>query len=89
MSDFVIENGVLKEYNGKYADVIIPDGVTEIGDYAFFCCSSLTSVTIPNSVTEIGENAFSECESLTIHAPVGSFAEKYAKENRIKIDLIK
>ena len=70
-------------------EYIIPDSVTSIGSSAFSDCSSLTNVTIPNSVTEIGENAFSECESLTIHAPVGSFAEKYAKENRIKIDLIK
>ncbi len=33
--DFVIENGVLKKYTGTSADVIIPDGVTEIGDSAF------------------------------------------------------
>lgn len=36
-------------------------GVTEIRPYAFFECSSLTSVTIPASVTEIGANAFNNC----------------------------
>ena len=45
--------------------VIIPDCVTEIGDYAFYYCDSLTSVTIPDSVTSIGSYAFYYCDSLT------------------------
>ena len=46
---------------------IIPnDGsVTSIGDYAFYNCSSLTSITIPDSVTSIGNSAFYWCRSLT------------------------
>ena len=46
-------------------DLVIPDSVTEIGDYAFLGCSSLTSVTIPDSVTYIGAGAFRSCSSLT------------------------
>ena len=44
--------------------IIIPNGVTEIGEGAFRWCSSLQSIDIPNSVTAIGESAFHGCKSL-------------------------
>lgn len=50
---------------GKTGSYTIPDGVTAIGDYAFYCNSKLTSVTIPSSVTSIGESAFQHCTGLT------------------------
>ena len=46
-------------------DLVIPDCVTSIGDYAFEYCNGFTSVTIPNSVTSIGEYVFYECRGLT------------------------
>ena len=49
----------------KIKTVVIKDGVTSIGKYAFFWCSGLTSITIPNSVTSIGEHAFANCSGLT------------------------
>ena len=45
--------------------VMIEDGVTSIGDAAFYCCELLTSVVIPHSVTSIGDVAFYCCELLT------------------------
>ena len=45
--------------------LVIPDSVTNIGDYAFSGCSSLSSVVIPDRVTSIGDCAFENCSSLT------------------------
>ena len=45
--------------------LIIEDGVTSIGDYAFNGCKNLTKVTIPDSVTSIGDYAFNGCWGLT------------------------
>ena len=47
--------------NTEITKLVIPDGVTSIGSYAFDGCSGLTSVTIPNSVTRIYDFAFSAC----------------------------
>ena len=50
---FVEIDGIPIEY-----DLVIPYGVTKIGDRVFSSCENLRSVKIPNSVTEIGEFAF-------------------------------
>lgn len=53
--------------NGKLlqGELVIPDSVNSIRDFAFSNCTGLTSVTISNSVTNIGYNAFSNCTNLT------------------------
>ena len=75
--------GEMKEYNSissvpwdSYRNSIktieIAEGVTSIGDYAFYGCRSLTSIEIPSSVTSIGDRAFAQCYSLTsIEIPEG------------------
>ena len=64
INDFVIENGVLKKYQGQGGDVVIPEGVTTIDDWAFAWCQSLKNVVMPESVTSIGDRAFFGCSSL-------------------------
>ena len=51
---------------GSPTNVIIPDGVTHIADWAFARCEALTSITLPNSITEIGEGAFVGCNNLNM-----------------------
>ena len=46
--------------------ITIPNSVTEIGDYAFANCDSITSVTIPDSVTVMGVGAFQGCDNLQV-----------------------
>jgi len=62
---FANSNAPWYSYREEITDVIIDNGVTTIGSYAFYNCTSLTSVSIPNSVFLIEINAFLGCSSLT------------------------
>ena len=68
-SDFVIENGVLKKYVGPGGDVVVPEGVTEIGYEAFKYCKSLTGIIIPEGVTRIGNSAFADTGLASVTLP--------------------
>ncbi|MBO7470591.1 MAG: leucine-rich repeat domain-containing protein [Bacteroidaceae bacterium] len=59
---------VAYKYMGAMPDgteITLKDGTSQIADYAFRDCSSLTSITIPSSVTSISRGAFSGCTGLT------------------------
>lgn len=62
--DFEIENSVLIKYKSNGGNVVIPNGVTEIGDGAFEHCGWVKSINIPDSVTEIHYGAFRNCGGL-------------------------
>ena len=66
LSHFLFDKGdhILKKYVGPGGDVVIPKGITEIGDEAFANCTSLRSIVIPESVKYIGGSAFSRCSNL-------------------------
>ena len=60
------EGTVLERYPlGKVpTDVVIPDGITGVGDVAFACCETMTSLSLPDSLKSIGIAAFSDCPGL-------------------------
>ena len=53
-------------------ELVVPEGITRIGDYAFSCCGDLTDVVLPDGLTELGDGAFWGCGNLaSINIPQG------------------
>ncbi len=51
----------------------MPEGITKIGDYAFYYCPVLEQINIPSTVTQLGKLSFAFCSSLkTIEIPEGT-----------------
>lgn len=64
MSEFVIENSTVISYHAKQEEVIVPDGVTVIGEGAFKGCASIRSIALPDSIERIEKHAFKGCRKL-------------------------
>ena len=65
--DFEIKNGVLMKYRGNSKNVVVPDGVSEIGKYAFYepdKTSDIERIVLPESLTRIDDYAFMNCKKL-------------------------
>ena len=77
-ADYQYDDNNRVYYDNTVKAVVIENGVTSVGDYAFSGFRSLSSVTIPESVTRIGGYAFSGCTALdNVNIPdsVGSIGE--------------
>ena len=72
MYDFESNNRPWESYEDSIKEVVVEDGVTTIGNYAFYHCGKLITVTLPDSVTTIGEYGFRDCRKLkSINIPDG------------------
>lgn len=61
-----------KDSRKKITGVIVDEGVTRIGNYAFYDCSKLQKASLPESLTAIGDEAFYGCANLSdLNVPVG------------------
>ena len=75
------DDTAFEDYTGL-TRITLPDGVINIGNYAFNGCTKLTSMEIPDSVTSIGKSAFLDCTGLTgIDVDIGNTA--YCSENGV------
>lgn len=63
-NDLLIYNNVVIDCWDNVTEITVPDGVTEIGDYAFSFQKKITNITLPPSVRIIHDGAFDECEEL-------------------------
>ena len=70
------------------AAVVLPEGMREIGWFAFYGCEQLVSVTLPASLSSIGYAVFDGCTRLSVFCPEGSYAEQYAKSYGLSFVLI-
>ncbi len=70
MSDYIQKSPFAEMESIK--NVIIEDGITSVGNGAFWGCNTIKTISIPDSVTEIGSNAFEDCTSLeSVNIPYG------------------
>ena len=79
MADYEAQGAPWFSYYTEITKIVVEDGVTSIGDYAFDRCERASSITLSKDLTSIGEGAFQDCTSvtaLTIPAGVTSIDDK-------------
>ena len=57
--------GKVMVHDIETTNIVIPEGVTSIGNFTFYQCRCIRSLTIPSSVNSIGSSAFEDCIGLT------------------------
>ena len=51
-------------------EIVLPDNITKIEEYAFFCCTQLSKINLHDNISEIGNASFHKCTSLkTVKLP--------------------
>jgi hypothetical protein len=90
MADFISEYPEYEEYKDSITGIVIENGVTRIGVYAFYQYKNVNSVSIAATVTTIGSSAFSGCSALmSVEIPNGvTVIENYAFNNCTSITSI-
>ena len=79
MADYEAQGAPWFPYYTEITKIVVEDGVTSIGDYAFDRCERASSITLSKDLTSIGEGAFQDCTSvtaMTIPAGVTSIGDK-------------
>lgn len=88
MTDFSSSSAPWYKEREQIAEVILSEGVSGIGDYAFVGCKTLTSVVLADSVTRIGKHAFAQCNGVS-EIDLGNISEiaEYAFEQSGLIEI--
>ena len=92
MDNFIYETIPWRQNSNAITSIVIPEGVTSIGDYAFYGCSKLKSVSLPSTLKSIGDEAFDDCtllENISIPDGVTRIAKKtfYRCRNLTNVEL--
>ena len=92
MDNFIYDTIPWRQNSNAITSIVIPEGVTSIGDYAFYGCSKLKSVSLPSTLKSIGDEAFDGCtwlENISIPDGVTRIAKKafYQCRNLTNVEL--
>lgn len=71
MENFPYTDAPWMTYRGDIRSVVLSEGITSVGSYAFEFCRNLASVSLPQSLTKIGMNAFYATKLASVEIPAG------------------